>query len=110
MQPRTLEFVLQKTGDANTGNVFTLLCHGQLVIGTVAKLKEAIKPLLGEGGRIIVDLGEVLYVDSTGIGAMVGLKFAAAGATPPSKLEFCNLSYRVQELIRFTHLEPLLQT
>ncbi len=108
MLPRTLECVVKHTGDVETGRVHTVLCHGQLVAGTAHILKDAVKPLVQVGGHIIVDLGEVSYVDSMGLGTLVALKTSAV-SHGNGTIEFAHLSERVQELIRFTHLTEILK-
>jgi anti-sigma B factor antagonist len=109
MESRTLECFVDQTGDIETGRVHTVLCKGQLVSSTGATLKETVKPLIDQGGRIIVDLGEVSYVDSMGLGTLVGLK-ASAIAHGYCSIEFNHLSDRVQQLLRLTHLTEMLKS
>jgi len=52
-------------------------CHGKLVSETAGELKEVVKPLILEGGRIILDVGDVNHVDGSGFGALVALKATA---------------------------------
>jgi anti-anti-sigma factor len=106
MQQRTLECEVIKAGDHETGRVITVICHGQLVAGTAGKLKETMKPLIEDGGRIIIDFGDVSYVDSMGLGALVGIKVSAI-AHGYCTVEFEHLSERIQELIKLTHLSDL---
>jgi anti-sigma B factor antagonist len=89
--------------------VVNVTCHGRLVAGTTDTIKETIKPLIKEGGEITVDLGDVEFVDSMGLGALVGLKISAIGAGYCT-LEFKNLSKRVQELMHMTHLTDLFKS
>jgi anti-sigma B factor antagonist len=46
---------------------------GVLDIGTVGTLRESVKPHLVADGTVVLDLAEVTFCDSTGIGAIVGL-------------------------------------
>ena len=50
-------------------------CHavGVLDIGTVAIFREAIEPLVQPGRELVIDMSEVTFCDSTGLGAIVGL-------------------------------------
>jgi anti-sigma B factor antagonist len=96
---------VERTGD----RAVKVTCHGRLVAGTSNTLKEAVKPLIKEGGEIIVDLGDVEFVDSMGLGSLVGLKVSAIGAGYCT-LEFKNLSQRVQELMKMTHLTDLFKS
>ena len=45
---------IEKSGDATTGRVATVICHGSLVNQTAPELKDAVKPLIEEGGRIVI--------------------------------------------------------
>jgi anti-anti-sigma factor len=83
-----------------------ITCHGRLVSDTASQLKELIKPLIVEGGRIVVDLGDVQHLDSSGLGALVGLKVSAINKGM-CKLELDNLSPRIVELLRLTKLTEL---
>jgi anti-anti-sigma regulatory factor len=56
-----------------------------------------------------VDVADVQYVDSMGLGALVGLKVSAIGAGYCT-LEFRNLSERLQELLRITSLTTLFKS
>jgi anti-sigma B factor antagonist len=97
---------VEKTGDPATGRVITVICHGRLVAGTSDVVKDTVKPLIADGGRIILDVGDVQFVDSMGLGALVGLKVSAINAGYCT-LEFRNLSKRIQELLRITKLTDL---
>lgn len=100
---------VEKTGDPSTGRVATVTCHGRLVAGTSEVLKETVKPLIADGGKIIVDVGGVEYIDSMGLGALVGLKVSAIGAGYCT-LQFENLSKKVQEVVRMTNLTDLFRS
>jgi anti-sigma B factor antagonist len=106
METQELQCDVEQTGDATTGRVITVTCHGRLVSGTADTLKGIVKPLIADGGRIIVDVGDVQYVDSMGLGALVGLKVSAIGAGYCT-LQYENLSKKVQELVSITRLTDL---
>jgi anti-anti-sigma factor len=95
-----------KEKDEGGNQVTTVKCHGRLVSQNVSTVKEVVKPLISEGGRIIVDLGEVNQLDSSGLGALVGLK-ASAINQGYCILEFKNMTPRVLELLRLTHLTQM---
>jgi anti-anti-sigma factor len=109
METQELRCDVEKSGDATTGRAITVTCHGRLVAGTSDVLKEAIKPLIADGGKIIVDVGNVQYIDSMGLGALVGLKVSAIGAGYCT-LQFENLSKKVQEVVRMTNLTDLFRS
>jgi anti-sigma B factor antagonist len=109
MEAQGLTCEVEKTGDAATGRVSRVTCHGRLVGGTADVIKETVKPLIADGGKIIVDVGDIQFVDSMGLGALVGLKISAIGAGYCT-LQYENLSKRVQELVSMTHLTDLLKS
>jgi anti-anti-sigma factor len=97
---------VEKSGDGATGKVARVICHGSLVNQTAGELKEVVKPLIDEGGKIILDFEDVTFVDSLGLGTLVGLKVSAIGKGYCT-LEFEHLSKRVQELLRLTRLAEM---
>ena len=99
----TFSCEVEKPGNRQT----RVVCHGSLVNQTSGQLKETVRPLIDEGGQIIVDLGDVAFVDSMGLGTLVALK-ASAVMKGFCTLEFEHLTPRVQELLRMTKLTELL--
>ena len=99
-------YEVAETGNAETGHITTITCHGKVVTQTAGELKDLVKPLISRGGRIVLDFTDVTGVDSSGLGALVGLKISALGAGYCA-LECANLSPRVQELLRLTKLTHL---
>jgi anti-sigma B factor antagonist len=51
---------------------------GELDLGTVEVLRAEVGPLLAPGVRLVLDLSELTFCDSTGLGALVGLSRKAA--------------------------------
>jgi anti-sigma B factor antagonist len=100
------QYEMQKAADETVGPVTTIVCHGRLVSGTAGQIKEAVKPLIPLGGRIVLDLTDVSYLDSSGLGTLVGLKVSAI-KEGYCKLELVNLSPRVKELLRLSDLTHL---
>ena len=105
--PETLfHYEVTTSEDENKWKVTTITCHGRLVSDTSSELKEVVKPLIAEGGRIVIDFADLKYLDSLGLGTLVGLK-ASAINKGFCKLELVNLSPRVRELLRLTNLTEL---
>lgn len=104
--PLTCE--VEKAPNDEKGNRVTVVkCHGRLVTSTAGELKEAVKPLIPLGGKILIDLGDVSYMDSTGLGALVGLKVSAVNHGMVI-LETVNATPRILELLRITKLMQML--
>ena len=106
MTPETFHCEVEKLGDQNMGRVTNVKCHGRLVSETSGEIKELVRPLIAGGGRIVLDLTDVSYLDSSGLGTLVGLKASAIKAGYCT-LELVNLSPRVRELLRITNLTQL---
>jgi anti-anti-sigma factor len=77
-------------------------CTGELTSSSSALLKTCVKGALPDTKRVILDFTRLHRIDSSGLGAVVGLYISAkqAGRT----LEIVNLSPRVRELFGITNL------
>jgi anti-anti-sigma factor len=85
----------------------TIKCHGRLVSGNTEEIKKLVKPLIDAGGKkIVIDCSDLQHLDSSGLGALVGLKVSAINKGLV-KLEMINLSPRVAELVKLTNLVDL---
>jgi len=89
--------------DKYGNRVTTVKCHGRVVSETSSELRNTVRPLIDSGGRVIIDLGDVSHLDSSGLGALVGLKVSAINKGLCT-LEFRNMTQRVLELLRITKL------
>jgi anti-sigma B factor antagonist len=78
-------------------------CSGRIVFGDEAsQLREIIKKELAENNKIVLNLANVSYIDSGGIGTMVSLFTSARNAGGDIKL--MNLTKRVGDLLQITKL------
>jgi anti-anti-sigma factor len=78
-------------------------CAGRIVFGDEAsQLRETVKKEIAENSRIVLNLGEVTYIDSGGIGTLVSLFTTARNAGGDIKL--ANLTKRVKDLLQITKL------
>jgi len=92
--------------------------HGVAVVSVSGKLmggKDAdrfhgeIKSLLEDGHRgILVDLGEVSWVNSTGLGILIAAHSTVASAGGSMKL--CKVSQRVDSILMVTRLNMIFET
>jgi anti-anti-sigma factor len=99
-------YEVQKSEDDHGRAVTTIICHGRLLGENTSQIKELVKPLIPLGGRIVLDLTDLGYLDSSGLGTLVGLKVSAV-KEGYCKLELVNLSPRVKELLRLSNLTQL---
>jgi anti-sigma B factor antagonist len=83
-------------------NEIVVKCSGKLVHDVVGQLKSEVKPLIPQTKRIVLDLSDVAYMDSSGLGTIVGLY--ASAKSSGCELKLINLGPRVRELLRITKL------
>src|SRR3989442_3462 len=90
-----------------SGDVFIVRCDGRIVFGDEgAALRERIGNMLSGSPRIVVNLNGVHYVDSGGLGILVGLSVSARNRggelkltrtdpdVPGPHLRLCDIYYR----------------
>ena len=83
--------------------VLVVDCSGRVVFGEEsASLRETVKKLLPQNPKVVMNLGEVNYIDSGGLGTLVSLYTSARNAGGSVKL--AKLSKRVGELLQITKL------
>lgn len=105
-QEPAFRYELEESEDATGWKTTTIRCHGRLVSQNAGEVKELVKPLILRGGRIVIDLADVNYLDSSGLGALVGLTVSALNQGL-CKLELENLTPRIKELLSMTNLLQL---
>jgi anti-anti-sigma factor len=77
-------------------------CTGRLTTETSVFLKTEVRTLLPSKRRLILDLTDLSHMDSSGLGALVGLYISAKGAN--CELQLVNLSPRIRELLNITNV------
>jgi len=78
-------------------------CKGRILFGDeAAALRDLIKNLLNGTKKIVINLGDTTYIDSGGLGTLVGLYTSARNSGGNIKL--ANLSQRVVDLLQVTKL------
>jgi anti-sigma B factor antagonist len=77
-------------------------CVGRITSSASHMLKATTKPLLSENKTVVLDLTNVSYMDSSGLGTIVGLYVSAKVANCQFKL--VNLNQRLKELFSITRL------
>jgi anti-sigma B factor antagonist len=83
--------------------VLVVECIGRIVFGDeTTLLRDTIKKAVSENNRIVLNLAEVSYLDSGGLGTIVALHTTAQNAGGSVKL--ANLTQRVDDLMQITKL------
>lgn len=89
--------------------VTVVYCNGRIVFGDEATiLRDKVKELLQEHKQIVLNLGGVSYIDSGGLGTLVGLYTSARGAKADIKL--ANLTQRVRDQLQITKLVTVFES
>lgn len=97
---------VEETKDENDFTVTVIKCQGRLISENAAEIRELVQPLIRRGGRIALDFADVQYLDSSGLGAIVGLKVSAINRGL-CVLELRNLTPRVKQLLSMSNLLQL---
>jgi anti-sigma B factor antagonist len=83
--------------------ILVIDCIGRIVFGEESSLlRETVKQAVTENNRIVLNLGEVNYIDSGGLGTLVALRITAQNAGGTIKLT--NLTKRVGDVLQVTKL------
>ena len=84
------------------GNAAVVRCCGRLVTGMNNSLYIEVSQLIPDTKRIVLDLTDLTFMDSTGLGTLVRLFVSARSAG--CNLELINLGKRIQQLLGITNL------
>ena len=87
--------------------VTVLALDGRIVFGEEThSLREKVKSLLAQGKKkIVLNMEKVSYVDSTGLGTLVGIRQSVRAAN--ASLRLSSVESRWTELMQMTQLWPL---
>jgi anti-sigma B factor antagonist len=81
-------------------------CSGRITSNTIHFLKTTVKSQFSEGKTVVLDLTNVSFMDSSGLGAIIGLLVSAKAAK--SGLKLINLNEHLKELFSITRLGQFL--
>jgi anti-sigma B factor antagonist len=95
------------SGTRQVDGVTIVDLSGRITLGEGSvTLKDTVHDLLSKGlKRILLNLGEVNYIDSSGIGALVSALTAAKNQG--GELKLLNVTKRVHDLLQITKLHTL---
>jgi anti-sigma B factor antagonist len=94
---KVLTFEIERDGDTAV-----VKCHGRLVAGTTEELYQEVKHLLSQTKVVVVDLAELTYVDSTGLGTLVRLHTSARRLG--SEFKLLHLGKQLRNVLKLTNL------
>ncbi len=91
------------------GKVTIVKCAGRIVAGDeVDRMQKEISAHLPEYRHFVLHLGDVKFVDSSGLGLLVRL--AASTRSARGDLKLCNLSREVAHVLQLTNLNRVLES
>ena len=90
-------------------NWFTIVsCQGRIMFGDEANaLRDFLKEALAETPRMVLNLAGVTYIDSGGLGTLVGVYSSARGAGADIKLT--GLGQRLRDVLQITKLATVFE-
>ena len=94
---KILSFEIEREGDTAV-----VKCHGRLVLGTSEELYQAVKPLLPQTKVVVIDLADLTYVDSMGLGTLVRLY--ASSRQEGCEFKLLHLGKQVRNVLKMTNL------
>src|SRR4051812_27090418 len=95
-------------GEHQVEGVSVLALKGRITVGEVTPVREKITQLLAEGrNKIVLDLANVDYIDSTGLGNLV-ISYTQVKKTDGA-LKLLNLNRRNVELLALTRLHTIFE-
>jgi anti-sigma B factor antagonist len=78
-------------------------CNGRITFGEeAASLRESLKTILASTRKVVLDLAGVSYIDSGGLGTLVGVYSSARGAGADIKLT--GIGQRLRDVLQITKL------
>jgi len=89
------------------GDTSIVRCTGKLVNASTAILQTEVRGLIPGAKRIVLDLTDLGYMDSSGLGSIIGLYVSVK--TAGGRLEVINLSTRVRQLFSITNVLSLFE-
>jgi anti-sigma B factor antagonist len=89
--------------------VSVVMPYGRMVFGEQSNaVRETVKSLIAEGKKkIVLDMKEIDYIDSSGLGALVAAHLSAN--TQGAAMRLCNLGRRFSKVLQLTKLMTVFQ-
>jgi len=105
LSPASEENTMSLTISNNeVGDVSLVTLNGRIILGEESTaLREKLKSLIAAGKqKIVLNMAEIDYIDSSGLGALVAAHLSAQNAG--SSIRLCNLGKKFHEVMQLTKL------
>ena len=77
-------------------------CSGRLTADVVPEFKQEIRALIPKTKRLVLDLKEVVFIDSSGLGGIISVYVTARNSQ--CELQLANVSNKIRDLLGMTKL------
>jgi anti-sigma B factor antagonist len=85
------------------GDVYVVALKGRILLGEESNsLRERVKSLICEAKKIVLNMANVTYIDSTGLGILVAAHVSAK--KQGTALHLSNLGHKFHDLLQLTRL------
>lgn len=92
-----------KTDSRVEGGITVVSCSGRITFGDESMaLRENLKKILADSRQLVLNLSGVTYIDSGGLGTLVGVYSSARGGGADIKLT--GLGQRLRDVLQITKL------
>ena len=102
--PAKPELILETV---KTSEETLIRCIGKMTFTSAEALRNTVRPLFPETKRVVLDLKETTYLDSFGLGVLVGCYSSAR--RQDCQLRLINVNQQAQQIIRITNLSYLIE-
>ena len=92
------------------GDVKILDCSGKITLGEgTMSIRNTVRELINGGSeKILLNLGDISYIDSSGIGELVSSYTSASNRE--ARLKLLNLTSKIKQLLAITKLLTVFET
>jgi anti-anti-sigma factor len=91
------------------GDIAVVTCNGRIVEGAeTASLQRHLNDVLVYGADIVLNLSDVSFIDSSGLGLLV--RYVTRARSASGNLKLCGVDAHIKEVLRITKLNTLLET
>jgi anti-sigma B factor antagonist len=87
-------------------DVAVLALRGELDLASIEVLRTTVSAYIGRSGHIVLDLSEMTFCDSTGLGTFVGLHRQSTGAG--GRLSLAAPRRRVDDLLKLSGIDRVI--
>jgi anti-sigma B factor antagonist len=105
--PPELSFETIRNPEEIIAQEITVRCTGKITSYSSAELQTTVRSLMPETKCIVLDLTDVSYMDSSGLGVIIGIYLSARRQRCGLKL--INLNSRLQDLFRLTKMSSVFE-